>query len=399
MQSHRLLGILMGFVLILAGCGGGSSTTVVVSPPPPPVINNVQPIVIDSGPAGAGSAVNEAYITVTICSPNSPTTCQTIDHILVDTGSYGLRVLSSVLTIPLQQETDGANAIVECTPFGAGYSWGPVQTANLQIAGENATALPIQVIGDPNFSAVPQSCSSVAASPANTVEAFRANGVFGIGAFAQDCGMVCVQNVIPAAYYSCDSSGNCQEISLSLEKQVANPITFFAKDNNGEIINMPSLNGLAQTVTGNITFGVGTQANNGLGSAKVYTIDPSTGYFTTTYQGTQYTYSFIDSGSNGNYFYDPTIPTCPNGSGFYCPTNTLSLSATNTGTNGTTSSIDFQAGNASNLQTGDAAYSLLAGPNNAASFDWGMPFFFGRSVYYVIQDDTAGGQTGPFYAY
>jgi hypothetical protein len=347
--------------------------------------------------------VNEAFVTVTICSPSSPTTCQTIDHILVDSGSYGLRIISSVLSpsITLNQETDGSgNSIVECTPFADGYSWGPVKTVNLQMAGEMANALPMQVIGDPNFASVPQSCSSSGSRQEDTVAAFRANGVLGVGPFAQDCGTVCVQNVIPAAYYACNATGTCQEISVSLAQQVPNPVTFFAQDNNGVIISLPAVNGAASTVNGSLIFGVGTQTNNGLGNAQVFNVDPNTGYFTTTYKGAQYPDSFIDSGSNGLFFSDSTIPQCTDGSGFYCPPNTISLSALNTGTNGTTGTVNFQVGSEANLVSGNAADSLLAGSGAAnTSFDWGMPFFYGRNVFYVIQGDRTVGGVGPYYAY
>jgi hypothetical protein len=360
--------------------------------------------VLDSGPAAATGTINEPFVSVTICSPSSPANCQTIDHILLDSGSYGLRIISSVLSpsivLPQETENSSGNAIVECTPFADGYSWGPVKIANLQMAGETANALPIQIIGDPNFTSVPQSCSSTAPVAENTVATFHANGVLGVGAFAQDCGTVCVQNVIPAAYYSCDSTGACQEISISLAQQIPNPVTFFAKDNNGVIISLPQVNGAAQTVSGSLIFGVETQTNNGLGSARVFAIDPDTGYFTTTYKGVQYPDSFIDSGSNGLYFRDSSIPLCTDGSGFYCPPGTLGLSAVNTGTNGTTGTVNFQIGGTSNLLSTDAVYSLLAGDGTASTtFDWGMPFFFGRNVYYVIQDDTTTGGVGPYYAY
>ena len=42
------------------------------------------------------AAVNILYVNVTICAPGSTTNCQTIDHVQVDTGSQGLRILSSV---------------------------------------------------------------------------------------------------------------------------------------------------------------------------------------------------------------------------------------------------------------------------------------------------------------
>ena len=57
-----------------------------------------------------------------------------MDHggILIDTGSVGLRVLSSVVTLPLPQQTGAAGApVVECLPFVDGFTWGPVQTADV----------------------------------------------------------------------------------------------------------------------------------------------------------------------------------------------------------------------------------------------------------------------------
>ncbi len=72
------------------------------------VINpvNLQPLTVDAGPQPQTfTAINEAFINVTVCVPNT-TTCQTVDHVLVDTASSGLRLLSSVLTIPLPQQND-----------------------------------------------------------------------------------------------------------------------------------------------------------------------------------------------------------------------------------------------------------------------------------------------------
>ena len=53
-------------------------------------------------------AINTAYTTVTVCAPGSTSNCQTIDHIQVDTGSSGLRILSEVLTITLPVQKDTA---------------------------------------------------------------------------------------------------------------------------------------------------------------------------------------------------------------------------------------------------------------------------------------------------
>ena len=58
-------------------------------------------------------------------------------------------------------------------------------------------------------------------------------------------------------------------------------------------------------VPGSLIFGIGTQSNNGLGSATVYDVPSSgtnAGDFTTIFNGTSYPASFIDSGSNGLFF-------------------------------------------------------------------------------------------------
>src|SRR6185437_10849196 len=44
-----------------------------------------------------GGTLNQPCTSVTICLPGSTTQCQTIPDILVDTGSYGLRVFASAL--------------------------------------------------------------------------------------------------------------------------------------------------------------------------------------------------------------------------------------------------------------------------------------------------------------
>ena len=96
-----------------------------------------------------------------VCAPGSTTNCQTIDHIQVDTGSYGLRILAPVLTVSLPVVTlSSGSSLVECTQFLDGYSWGPVSLADVKIAGETAGSVPIQVIGDSRFTTVPAACSN-----------------------------------------------------------------------------------------------------------------------------------------------------------------------------------------------------------------------------------------------
>ena len=415
MNSMRWQGLLVslaGVLVATAGCSGGSSTSSSGSGTGSgtnPSVSNVQAISVNTGPSAPAPLnspyINGAFTTVTVCVPGSTTSCQTISGILVDTGSSGLRILSSALTISLPQKTGSSGSpIVECLPFVDGITWGPVQTADMTIAGEEAKSLPLQVIGSSSFSTIPAGCTSFGA-PEDDLATLGANGILGVGNFAQDCGSACTVSGAsnPGLYYSCPASG-CEVTTESLSNQVQNPVALFAKDNNGVIIELPAVSGAEASVSGSLIFGIGTQSNNGLGSATVYTIDPSTGNFTTVFNGTSYgDASFIDSGSNALYFLDSNttgIPTCADVSSWYCPAATQSLSATNQGTNGASGSVNFVVGNAdtltANLSIGVA--NGLAGPDRG-TFDWGLPFFFGRNVYTAIEGQNTPAGTGPYWAY
>jgi hypothetical protein len=394
--------------LAFSGCGGGSSPSTTgntgtngTSP------TNVVSVSVNVGPATSvgQSEVDLLYASVTVCVPGSTTQCQTVNGIQVDTGSFGLRILASALTVSLPQQTDSSsNPIAECYEFEDGNTWGPVQTADVTIGGEKASSLPIQVIGGGSGSVanVPTACTNSGATE-DTLGELGANGILGIGNFVQDCGDGCTVSGAENAglYYTCPSSG-CEVTTEALNSQVANPVGSFATDNNGVIIELPAVSGAETSVTGSLIFGIGTQSNNGLGSATVYTIDPNTGNFSTTFNGVAYSdEAFIDSGSNAYYFNDASLPTCTDLTFWYCPAATVNLTATNQGVNGATSTVNFSIGNAdtltSNVNNGVAPN--LGGPISGNLFDWGLPFFFGRNVYVAIAGaNTTGGQ-GPYWAY
>jgi hypothetical protein len=394
-------------LLLVAACGGGSSSHSASPAPPHPTGSNVQPITVNSGPAG--NYANGAFTSVTVCVPGT-STCQTIDGVLVDTGSSGLRILSSALTISLpQQEVSDGNPVVECLAFVTSYTWGPVQTADIQIAGEQASSTPIQVLSNTDFTA-PSSCTSNGTS-SDTLANLGANGLLGISQFAQDCGAGCVQadnppnSSPPDVYYECPSpTAICQPIWQPLAQQLPNPVTLFATDNNGVIIELPAAPSPEATLSGWLVFGIGTQSNNGLNGATVYTTNAN-GNFTTTYNHNSYNQSFIDSGSNGIYFLTPTqtgIPTCSDMSDFYCPSSTENLSATNQGTNAGSGQVTFSVANADDLVSANpnaAVLGQLAGPNTEAGFDWGLSFFYGRNVYTAIEGANTPAGPGPYWAY
>ena len=61
--------------------------------------DNVTELTVDSGLPNR-AYYNGPFATVTVCVPDT-SDCQSVDHVLVDTGSAGLRLLGSALTISL----------------------------------------------------------------------------------------------------------------------------------------------------------------------------------------------------------------------------------------------------------------------------------------------------------
>jgi hypothetical protein len=361
-------------------------------------------IVVDAGPTSTSPDVNTLFTTVTVCVPGTAS-CQTIDHIQVDTASYGLRVLAPVLTLslPVQTAANGAS-LLECTQFVDGYSWGPVTLADVKITGESASSVPVQVIGDPSFASVPANCSNIGPAE-DTVAAFGANGILGVGVFAQDCGAGCVSTVDNGFYYACSSTA-CQATTVPLVSQVQNPVTFFATDKNGVVIELPSVaEAGAATVQGFLIFGIDTQTNNKSGSQSVLTVDASAGNFTTVFNGQSLTQSFLDTGSNGYYFNDTALQQCTqtNFTKFYCPANPQTLSAMLQGQNAVSASVNFTVTDAETLganNPGFVAFATIAGTfPSADAFDWGLPFYFGRTVYTAIDQATTAVGTGPYVAF
>jgi hypothetical protein len=391
---HRvLLFALLVAQEITPQCG---STPAASTPGP---ANNVQAIVVNAGPTN--NYFNGAFTSVTICVPGQTTACQTIDGVLVDTGSTGLRVLSSVLTLSLPQQAGSNGPIVECAQFLDGFTWGPIQTADVKLAGEQASGVPIQVIDERAFPNIPTSCSS-SGTAEDTLDALGANAILGVGLFKQDCGLACafVGSSNPGFYFSCPASG-CQPAAVPLVSQVQNPVALFPTDNNGVVIQLPAVAaGGTVSVTGSLIYGIGTQSNNALGPAKVLTVD-AIGNITTVFGSRSYPASFIDSGSNGIYFLDSAstgLPLCPDSSDFYCPASTQSLSTTNIGGTGVSAPAPFNVGNADALNSHFFAFSEISGPN-PDGFDFGLGFFFGRSVFTAIEGQATPGGAGPYFAY
>jgi hypothetical protein len=396
---------------LLCACFGSNNAATTPNSPPP--VLNTMAVMVDSGPAAATGQINHAYVTVKVCSPGSQAQCAYIDHVLLDTGSWGLRLVGSVLagnSIVLSAERDAQNqTIEECVTFGGGQTWGAVALADISMAGEVAAGVPVQVMDDSAAGTPPPATCGANGTLINDVAGFGANGVLGIGVFAQDCGMACVAAATPLPiYFGCTGAGTCTAENVALSAQVTNPVAMFAADNNGVIINLPNpqnANGDA-TLSGEMTFGIATQADNALPLTGLTLLAADAkGEFTAAYNGsTTALPALLDSANDSYAFDDPSIAVCATGDfiGYYCPViSPQSLFAVNTGAgaNGAVNTVQFAIADPSAFVTGASAFINLGGGGGSTGFTWGMPFFYGRKVFIAIDQRSGGGFTGPYYAY
>ncbi|MGD0584438.1 MAG: DUF3443 family protein [Oryzomonas sp.] len=388
--------------MAVSGIISGTTTLMVVAAPSAGA--NVVPITVNGSLCSSGSYPNKPCVSVTICSPGT-STCQTITDILLDTGSYGLRIFNSLLTtVTLTPVASGSGQLAECVNFGDGASeWGPVETASVILGTETAVQIPIHVVNS-SFATPPSACNSRHSTPDTSPSEAGFNGILGVGLFAQDCGSNCTTSANNGNYYSCIGT-TCTGTTVPNANQVINPVAALSVDNNGVIVEISSVAlGGVTSVNGSLILGIGTQTNNQPPTTVTeYPADPIYGQFTTIFNGETFTDAcFIDSGSNGLFFDDPMIAPCSpssSGSGFFCPSSTLSLSATNSGYSGSpTGTVSFEIGNATTLlDTSNNVFIELGA--NSSDFDWGLPFFFGRNVYVGIEGTSSSLGAGPYWAY
>ena len=431
MQCHRWLVSLVA-LLLLASCGGGGTHDSGAGLGPSGQrarlsgMENVVPLVVDSELATSG--VNRLYTSVTLCKPGS-TQCQTIDHVLVDTGSVGLRLLATAVSSRLQlskAKNDQGNVLLSCAKFlDQSYAWGPMALADVKLGALVAANTPIQLVGDANYDAFSTQCPSEGMTNGAydgwqsivTQADLGANGILGIGLAKQDCGVPCEPLPPDGApilkrYFACRDR-TCTGVNvtaLPAKQHLQQVVSRFPTDNNGFAIRMDAVpDAGAATATGKLIFGLGTRDNNqfvthqliptdidGLLSGTISSALPPKGAFL---------YTFFDTGSNGIYF-DWDLSFC-RGSIFYCPISDVAFTVRLLGNAGPSLLANFTIGNAASMfQQGFAALPTLGGAINLESaLDLGLPFFYGRTVLIGIDGQEAtgvgpgGGKVvGPFYA-
>jgi len=401
----KLIAVL-AFGLALAGCGGGGGGAggAVSQISSQNLAANSVNVTVDS----KFGFVNAPYVTLTICAPGTGK-CATIDHVLVDTASVGLRLLRSAVpaSLGLADAKDSAqgNTMAECAEFAAGVAWGPISKVDLKIAGETAPSLPIQIVDD-SFASVPADCSSAGPDmAAKGAASFGGNGLIGLNVIRHDCQTSC-QSPAASIYYDC-AGANCTGVAVPLAEQLPNPVIQFVTDNNGVTLNFPAVGeGGQSTVSGTMTFGINTQGNNILPSTAQQMTTTVFGEVTASFNGLPMP-GFVDSGSSAYFIVDPSIGQCPSSFSslpWFCPTAPATLSASLQSESGATLGVSFTLFNTeSELGNGLNAAHEGIGQNlglfGAGELDLGMPFIYGKRITFGIQgsDDFSSG-TQPFFA-
>lgn len=228
--------------------------------------SNSVPVTVNFGPNGFTSTSNAYYngifTTVKVCEPGT-STCATVPNVLVDTGSSGLRILSSALSgVTLPQINDGqGDNLYECVEFGSmAYTWGPISSATVQIGGETASqvpavaggtansGIPIQIITANGTAPAGAPCLANSVGSMNSLASLGANGLLGIGNLPQDCpdcaSSSTFGNVNVYPYILCSGTGttSCVLPTVPLQFQAWNPIAAFSSaDNNGAVLQLPSV--------------------------------------------------------------------------------------------------------------------------------------------------------------
>lgn len=413
----------------------------------PPSGNNVMTITVNGGGTCSNSYPNKPCVSVQVCDPTSGTTCVTINDLLLDTGSVGLRVFKSAFTSAGGNGPTVAadlyatitnSTYLECEQFGDGSSeWGPVVSTYVKLGGETGVKMPIEVIDPtyasstlsscpggfgsgctlPNVSAGSSACGSASEPPDHDPSQAGFNGILGVGLFAHDCldgehGQTCTQaaNKGDGLYYTCNGSGSgatCQGAALSsITNAVQNPVAMLAADNNGEIIMLPSVGATGTTsTTGYLVLGIGTESSSGSeagnspsGSVTAYATN-SVGQVTGDLAGVSMT-AFLDSGSNGIFMsqWVSNLSYCADT--WFCPSSTQSCSASFTGSNSKSSFVPFEVGNYDQLTSGsNMVFSDISADSGGDLLDFGFPFFLGRTIYVGIDQASTSLGYGPFWAY
>ena len=186
----------------------------------------------------------------------------------------------------------------------------------------------------------------------------------------------------------------------------------FDSDNNGVVLSLPSLSTTRtkSTVTGTVTFGISTQANNTPSASTLALVnDVATGTFNAQVGGV-WAPAYIDSGTEAIFFNDkanPSLKVCKVESDYYCPATPQSVLfyMADTGVNQPKGSASYMVANTDGkddyYDDGIVAFTDVGGPITAAAtaggdIGFGLTTHFGHKMYTLFNGKTAAGLgTGP----
>lgn len=363
------------------------------TPTPAPAAEEPASVPLRAGAALSG--YNRLTVSVTICRPGT-TICATIDNVMVDTGSTGLRLdrraVPDALALP-EFAGSGSRPLAECVRFVGSAAWGSLRRADLRIGGLTAPGLPIQIFED-DAASRPSSCPRSGVVPTS-------NGTLGIGIHATDCAGTCDQARLKPLLYRCTEEA-CTPLPglVSDADRLPNPLLRLAGGAIGGLLfDLPAPSPGAHSVTGRLGFLRGGDLPPGM---QVLPVAPD-GRFTTRYGGQDYPGSYIDSGTATTILTDLALPACIRPNWAFCAAPPQTREATLIGRDGQAIAVAFRVGDfhdelAGTRSVSDAIASLA--PIGSDAFVWGAPFFLGRRVLLVPEGVTGpGGLTGPLYAF
>lgn len=390
-KGVRVLKFKLALILIvtlLASCGGGGTNTV-----PNPISETIDPndttnsipLIVDGG-TNTNHIFNRARVSIKVCAPNDSTKCQIVDNVILDTGSSGLRLLSSALnpdiitSLPVLKSNTGN--IFECMQFVSGYMWGQVSTADVMFGSKIAPSLSIQLID--NDLTIPNACNHIGSFPPLLDGGGASNGILGIS----------TSNIDGGTYYTCPTAG-CNSSTVegaTIFQPVVNPITKFDGDNNGIIIDLPAIQiGGVQTVSGTLTFGIGTRNNNKLSGQTIFPLDINGYTSTVTVDGIPTGPAYFDTGTQYMWFTDLSLPTCSGGQ-LICPIApiTRALVLQNSTYSFNVSNINEALRDPTLFAFNDVEINRSYGSGPGPYTNIGLSFFYGKRIFFGQATSSSG---------
>ena len=418
-MNQKYLFFVCFFPLVLTACGGGGGGTLgtynnsgngnfaqCTNTTTLPIITQNQALItVEQMPSlnGLVNTIDMPYTTVTICNPNT-SQCLAVPHVLVDTGSYGLRILDTALTgLNLPPVTSSSVPLYECAYFLNSFTFGAIVSGVIKLGngGSNLTTSPtsFQLIDSTGNNGP---CSTAGSTNSGSQQALGANGIIGIGNLRSDS--------VGATYYTSQSPtsswNQTTTPSTNASGLVVNPILQFSSpNNNGSLMTMLPISSYGACSTyGTLSVGL-TSTNlaglavfgtdqNGLVNASV----PAPGF----YSGNTLAGSFVDSGSN-EIFVDLALSQSNFGSNsspdyLYNPNASTAVNFTLTNPNNINQSFSSHFTVTDPTSAFSNNYNAIpnyVGPENGRALDLGFPYFYGHSIAFLILGQTVASYTGP----